>query len=64
MILITNFNWKKHTKKVANRAKKIGVLNGLKYVLPLGIKTMLYNTLKLPHITYDMMVWDTKEYTT
>ena len=48
----TNLNWKKHTEKVANRcSKKIGVLNRLKYVLPLCIKTMLYNTLILPHIT-------------
>ena len=29
----------------------------LKYVLPLCIKTMLYNTLILPHITYGIMVW-------
>ena len=54
----TNLNWKKHTEKVANRcSKKIGVLNRLKYVLPLCIKTMLYNTLMLPHITYGIMVW-------
>ena len=54
----TNLNWKKHTEKVANRcSKKIGVLNRLKYVLPLCIKTMLYNTLILPHITYGIMVW-------
>ena len=37
--------------------KKIGVLNRLKYVLPLCIKNMLYNTLILPHITYGIMVW-------
>ena len=55
----TNLNWKKHTEKVANRcSKKIGVLNRLKYVLPLCIKTMLYNTLILPHITYGIMVWE------
>ena len=54
----TNLNWKKHTEKVANRcSKKNGVLNRLKYVLPLCIKAMLYNTLILPHITYGIMVW-------
>ena len=37
--------------------EKNGVLNRLKYVLPLCIKTMLYNTLILPHITYGIMVW-------
>ena len=49
----TNLNWKKHTEKVANRCSK----NRLKYVLPLCIKTMLYSTLILPHITYGIMVW-------
>ena len=54
----TNLNWKKHTEKVANRCSTIiGVLNRLKYELPLCIKTMLYNTLILPHITYGIMGW-------
>ncbi len=38
--------------------KKIGVLNRLKYMLPLCIKAMLYNTLILPHITYGILVWE------
>ena len=54
----TTLNWKNHTEKVANRcSKKIGVLNRLKYVLLLCIKSMLYNTLILPYITYVIMVW-------
>ena len=54
----TNLNCEKHTERVANRcSKKIAVLNRLKYVLPLCIKTMLYNTLILPHITYGILVW-------
>ncbi len=54
----TKLNWKKYTEKVTNTcSKQIGVLNRLKYVLPLCIKTMLYNTLILPHITYGIMVW-------
>ena len=35
----------------------IGILNRLKYVLPLGIKIMLYNTLILPHVSYCIMAW-------
>ena len=38
----------------------IGILNRLKYVLPLGIKIMLYNTLILPHINYCIMAWGYK----
>ena len=33
----------------------IGILNRLKYVLPLAIKILLYNTLILPHINYCIM---------
>ena len=54
----TNLNWKKHSEKICNKCTKmIGILNRLKYVLPLGIKIMLYNTLILPHINYCIMSW-------
>ena len=54
----TNLNWKKHSENICN--KRIGILNRLKYVLPLGIKIMLYNTLILPHINYCIMAWGYK----
>ena len=38
----------------------IGILNILKYVLPLGIQIMLYNSLILPHIKYCIMAWGYK----
>ena len=57
----TNLNWKKHSEKICNKCKKmIGILNRLKYVLPLGIKIILYNTLILPHIKYCIMAWGYK----
>ena len=57
----TNLNWKKHSEKISNKCTKmIGILNRLKYVLPLGIKIMLYNTLILPHINYCIMAWGYK----
>ena len=35
----TNLNWKKHSEQICNKCTKmIGILNRLKYVLPLGIK--------------------------
>ena len=57
----TNLNWKNHSEKICNKCKKmIGILNRLRYVLPLGIKIMLYNTLILPHINYCIMAWGYK----
>ena len=44
--------------KISNNCSKtIGVLNRLKYVLPLDIKVLLYNTLILSHINYCIMIW-------
>ena len=38
LTLDTNLNWRKHTEKISNKCSKpIGVLNRLKYVLPLDI---------------------------
>ena len=57
----TNLNWKRHSEKICNKcAKMIGILNRLKYVLPQGIKIMLYNSLILPHINYCIMAWGYK----
>ena len=58
MTLDTNLNWRKHTEKISNKCSKtIGVLNRLKYVLPLDIKVLLYKTLILSHINYCIMIW-------
>ena len=58
LTLDTNLNWRKHTEKRSNKCSKtIGVLNRLKYVLPLDIKVLLYNTLILSHINYGIMIW-------
>ena len=47
---------KKHTEKIYNKcAKIIGILNRLKYVLPLEIIFFLYNSLILSHINYCIM---------
>ena len=53
-----NLNWKKHITKVSNAcSQKIGILNKLKHVLSLEIKTILYNSLILPHINYCITAW-------
>ena len=52
---------KKHVNKIANKCSKTtGVLNKLKHVLPLDIKTLLYNSLILSHINYCITVWGYK----
>ena len=38
----------------------IGILNKLKYVLPLTVKLILYNSLVLPHLNYGIMTWGYK----
>ncbi len=59
LTLDTNLNWSKHTEKISNKCSKtIGVLNRLKYVLPLDIKVLLYNTLISSHINYCIMIWE------
>lgn len=58
LTLDSNLNWKKHTEKVSNKCSKIiGILNRLKYVLPVQIKVLLYNSLLLSHINYCIMAW-------
>ena len=57
----TNLNWKRHSGKICNECTKmIVMLSRLKYVLPLGIKIMQYNSLILPHIHYCIMAWGYK----
>ena len=61
LTLEANLTWKKHLNKIANKCSKTtGVLNKLKHVLPLDIKTLLYNSLILSHINYCITVWGYK----
>ena len=54
----TNLKWKKHTDKISNKCLKVtGVLNRLKHIFPQEIKSLLYNSLILPHINYCITVW-------
>ena len=44
--LDTNLNCRNHTEKISNKCSKtISVLKRLKYILPLDVKVLLYNTL-------------------
>ena len=58
IMIDANLNWKTHFAKVSNAfSQTIGILNKLKHVLSLEIKTLLYNSLILPHINYCIIAW-------
>ena len=58
LMVDANLNWEKHIAKVSNAcSRKIGILNKLKHVLSLEKKTLLYNSLILPHINYCITAW-------
>ena len=60
-IMDEHINWKCHVENISNKCSKtIGVLNKLKYFLPLTIKLILYNSLILPHLNYGIMTWGYK----
>ena len=61
LIMDEHLNWKSHVEKISNKCSKtIGVLNKLKYLLPLTVKLILYNSLILPHLNYGIMTWGYK----
>ena len=61
LTLDANLTWKKNVNKIANKCSKTtGVINKLKHVLQLDIKTLLYNSLILSHINYCITVWGHK----
>ena len=59
-----NLNWKEHIDCVSKKIScSIGVLNSLKHFLPNHIMVMLYNTLILPHLSYNLLAWGSASYT-
>ena len=57
LILDSQLNWSKHTVRVSSLCSmQIGVLNKLKYVLPLHIRYTLYNSFVLPYLSYCVMI--------
>ena len=54
-------SWKEHIAKISIKiSRAIGVLNKLKYQLPLNIKMTMYNSIILPHINFGILVWGFK----
>ena len=58
IIIDQHLTWKYHINCISNKISKvIGVLNRLKYILPLRILVNLYNTMILPYLNYCIIVW-------
>ena len=56
-----HLTWKPHLDKItAKITRATGILNKLKFLLPIDIKLSLYNTLVLPHFNYNLILWGHK----
>ncbi len=56
-----NVTWTDHINKIANKiSQNLAILNKLKYVLPIKIKTIIYNSLILSHINFGILTWGYK----
>ncbi len=56
-----NLTWTDHINKIANKiSQNLGILNKLKYLLPIKVKTIIYNSLILSHINFRILAWGYK----
>ena len=53
-----NLNWKSHVDKIANKiSKSMGILNKLKYFLPLNVKILIYSSLISSYLNFGILAW-------
>ena len=58
VIISDDLKWKEHTNVVSNRvSKSIGVLNKVRYILPVGVLSTLYCTLIISYYQYCNIIW-------
>ena len=51
-------SWNAHINKIFSKlSRAMGILNKLKNFLPIHIKILLYNSLILPHLNYNILLW-------
>ena len=61
LTLDTRLDWKRNSNNISNKiSRTIGVLNKLTNILPQHIRTIIYNTLILPHLNYCILCWGFK----
>ena len=53
-----NLNWNDHIEKLSCKlSRTLGIINKMKYVLPINVLLQLYSSLFLPHVHYDILIW-------
>ncbi len=58
LILNEHLNWNTHNYKISNKiSKSMGILNKLKYFLPLKFLSLIYNSLILSHLNFGILAW-------
>ena len=58
VIISEDLKWKENTNVVSNKvSKSIGVLNKIRYILPVSVLSMLYCTLIFPYRQYCNILW-------
>ena len=61
IMLDSNILWTSHTNLVCMKlSKTIGIIKRLKYIFPNKILFSLYNSLFIPYIQYDLLLWGSK----
>lgn len=60
LILDEHLSWNNHIAMITSKISRVsGVLQRLKYIYPLNILKIIYNSLFTPHINYGIFVWGT-----
>ena len=58
VIISEDLKWKQHNYVISNKvSKSIGVLNKVRYILPVSVLSILYCTLILHYYQYCNIVW-------
>ena len=53
-----NLNWNDHIEKLScELSRTLGIINRMKYVLPINALLQLYSSLFLPHVHYGILIW-------
>ncbi len=61
LALDEHLTWKSYINKLSSKvAQCMGILNRLKHFLPTQTKVLIYNSLVLPHLTFDILIWGFK----
>ena len=61
IVLDESLSWIPHINKVNGKLYRIlGILNRIKYLVPENIKSMIFNSLAMPHLSYGLILWGQK----